>query len=86
MTSEEVALGAQEKDADSGIHSLQPRDGDAILFDGRIWHGSENPNRNRKRYALQLPLERDTKAGWKRPLKRILRKARWLFAGFHAKR
>jgi len=44
----------------SNTEILQPeiQDGDAIIFDGRLWHGSANTNAKEDRYALLLQYAR----------------------------
>ena len=50
----DVARWAQRFDPRAGVVSLELRDGEAVLFDGRIWHGSLNRRREVARYALLL--------------------------------
>lgn len=51
---EEVLAWARELDPDAA--SVQPpvKDGDAVVFDGRLWHGSNNERREGRRVALLL--------------------------------
>jgi ectoine hydroxylase-related dioxygenase (phytanoyl-CoA dioxygenase family)/uncharacterized cupin superfamily protein len=41
-TDGDVATWARELDRRSGVVTAEAGDGDAILFDGRLWHGSHN--------------------------------------------
>jgi uncharacterized cupin superfamily protein len=50
----EVARWAQERDSRSDTLRVGTLDGEALLFDGRLWHGSHNLNRRGKRYAALL--------------------------------
>jgi mannose-6-phosphate isomerase-like protein (cupin superfamily) len=50
----EVASWAREIDDQSAVVQLDTGDGEAMFFDGRIWHGSENVRRVGTRYALLL--------------------------------
>ncbi|MCB1121146.1 MAG: cupin domain-containing protein [Verrucomicrobiae bacterium] len=43
---------------DSRIEQLDTRNGDALFFDGRLWHGSSNKSRYKKRWALLLQYTR----------------------------
>ena len=53
--SSEAVLGwAREYDPDAALVQPEVRDGEAMLFDGRIWHGSHSPSTERKRIALLL--------------------------------
>lgn len=54
LTGELVAGWAEERDARSGVVSTEARDGDAVVFDGRLWHGSQNLNEEGARYAALL--------------------------------
>jgi len=49
---------ARTFDRRAEIVILTPNDGEAILFDGRIWHGSENANDTATRQALLLQYAR----------------------------
>ncbi|MBL8907520.1 MAG: phytanoyl-CoA dioxygenase family protein, partial [Rhizobiales bacterium] len=53
-TAEMVFAWARERDP--GVERIQPdmRDGDAIIFDGRIWHGTHNTRAEGERVALLL--------------------------------
>lgn len=50
----DVAGWALELDPASGVVQPEMGDGDALLFDGRLWHGSDNTNRRGTRTALLL--------------------------------
>ncbi len=50
---EDVRAWAQERDPASELVQPQVRDGDAVLFDGRLWHGSTHTGRS-ERSALLL--------------------------------
>jgi quercetin dioxygenase-like cupin family protein len=54
LTDELVAGWARERDARSGVVPVKARDGDVVLFDGRLWHGSQNLNESGPRYAALL--------------------------------
>jgi len=54
VTDAEVARLAQERDADSGVVAAPSVDGEAVLFDGRLWHASENRLDEGTRSALLL--------------------------------
>ena len=54
VTDELVAGWARERDARSGVVPVEARDGDVVLFDGRLWHGSKSLNRRGRRYAALL--------------------------------
>ena len=54
VTDEVVAGWARERDARSGVVPVEARDGEVVLFDGRLWHGSQNLNRRGARYAALL--------------------------------
>jgi quercetin dioxygenase-like cupin family protein len=58
LTDDLVAGWATERDPRSGVVQLEARDGDAVLFDGRLWHGSQNLNENERRYAALLQYAR----------------------------
>lgn len=51
---EEVEAWARELDPASRAVLVPTRDGDAVLFDGRLWHGSANRDPVRTRTALLL--------------------------------
>ena len=50
----DVARWAQRFDPRAEVVSLGLRDGEAVLFDGRLWHGSRNRRRDLARHALLL--------------------------------
>ena len=50
----EVASWAREHDGRSSVSLVPAADGEALLFDGRLWHGSHNLDRRGKRYAALL--------------------------------
>jgi mannose-6-phosphate isomerase-like protein (cupin superfamily) len=54
VTDADVALWARDRHPGSGVVRVDARDGDAIVFDGRLWHGSENFNRAGTRQAALL--------------------------------
>ena len=54
LTDDLVASWASERDRRSGVVPLEAADGDVVLFDGRLWHGSYNLNRRDTRYAALL--------------------------------
>ena len=54
LTDELVADWARQRDARSGVAHTEARDGDALVFDGRLWHGSQNLNEEGARYAALL--------------------------------
>ena len=49
-----VSDWAKEFDSDSRIVNLELKNGDAVVFDGRIWHASRNQTGHRIRIALLL--------------------------------
>lgn len=51
---EDVARWARLRDRRSGVMLLAGHDGDAVFFDGRLWHGSHNRSQDRVRHALLL--------------------------------
>ena len=51
---EDVLAWARELYPAATLEQPDVTDGDAILFDGRVWHGSYNPTDNRMRLALLL--------------------------------
>jgi mannose-6-phosphate isomerase-like protein (cupin superfamily) len=51
---EEVLGWARELNAEASLARPELDDGDALLFDGRIWHGSRNARRTGTRTALLL--------------------------------
>ena len=50
----DVASWARERDSRSGVVSMDAADSQAVLFDGRLWHGTHNSNRLRSRCAVLL--------------------------------
>jgi mannose-6-phosphate isomerase-like protein (cupin superfamily) len=55
---DKVTQWSKEHLADSRIDHLDTMNGDALIFDGRLWHGSSNRSRFKKRYALLLQYTR----------------------------
>ena len=53
-TTEDVVAWARQRDSRSGAVQLATGDGDALMFDGRLWHGSLNTNRWGTRTAVLL--------------------------------
>lgn len=53
-TSERALQLAQERNPESRIHTPCQKNGEAIFFDGRIWHGSHNLEAETLRTALLL--------------------------------
>ena len=49
---ETVLTWAQERDPAAAIERLDMGDGDAVIFDGRLWHGSHNSRPEGERSAL----------------------------------
>ena len=49
---------SREFQPDSEIENLNTRDGDALFFDGRLWHGSKNSSKGKKRIAVLLQYAR----------------------------
>jgi mannose-6-phosphate isomerase-like protein (cupin superfamily) len=45
---------ARESDPDAALIQPDMTNGDALLFDGRLWHGSDNSRRSGRRLALLL--------------------------------
>jgi mannose-6-phosphate isomerase-like protein (cupin superfamily) len=54
LASADVLAWARERNPDSRIFQPDMRDGDAIFFDGRTWHGSHNTNSFGRRVAVLL--------------------------------
>jgi len=54
VTDADVRRWARELDSRSDVISLDSTDGQAVVFDGRLWHGSENLNRRGTRHAVLL--------------------------------
>lgn len=50
----DVATWAREQDSRSDVVALAMENGEALLFDGRLWHGSHNLNQHARRYAALL--------------------------------
>ncbi|MDA9763950.1 cupin domain-containing protein [Opitutales bacterium] len=53
---------SNELQGDSRIEYLDTTDGDALIFDGRLWHGSRNTSTNKRRLAVLLQYARADKA------------------------
>lgn len=51
-TNEDVLAWALARDARSGLAVLEMGDGDAVFFDGRLWHGSNNLSEKTRRALL----------------------------------
>lgn len=51
-TNENVVAWALRRDARSGLAVLEMGDGDAVFFDGRLWHGSNNLSEKTRRALL----------------------------------
>jgi quercetin dioxygenase-like cupin family protein len=54
LTDTLVARWAAERGSPGGVVSVKATDGDVVVFDGRLWHGSHNLNRRGTRYAALL--------------------------------
>lgn len=54
VTDADVEAWARERDGRSGVVTVAATDGEALVFDGRLWHGSHNVSRRSTRYALLL--------------------------------
>lgn len=54
VTDHQMAEIARAKDADASIVHPTARDGEALLFDGRVWHASRNDGARGPRTALLL--------------------------------
>ncbi len=54
VSSEAVLEWAREYDADAALVQPDVQDGEALLFDGRIWHSSHNTRQTGERVALLL--------------------------------
>lgn len=54
----EVLDWAREHDPRAQVVKPKVRPGDAIFFDGRLWHGTENTQRRRTRHALLVQYAR----------------------------
>lgn len=53
-TTDEVEAWARKHEPSSAVMQFDMSDGDALFFDGRLWHGSNNTNRRGERTALIL--------------------------------
>jgi mannose-6-phosphate isomerase-like protein (cupin superfamily)/quercetin dioxygenase-like cupin family protein len=53
-TDEQVSVWAKRRDERSGVVSLNSTDGEAVVFDGRLWHASHNKSAGATRCALLL--------------------------------
>jgi mannose-6-phosphate isomerase-like protein (cupin superfamily) len=51
---EQVSAWSRELNPDSEIQGLDTRDGDALFFDGRLWHGSKNTSIGKSRTAVLI--------------------------------
>jgi quercetin dioxygenase-like cupin family protein len=51
---ETILEWARERDPDAALDRLDMTDGDAVIFDGRLWHGSHNRRSEGVRSALLL--------------------------------
>ncbi|MCB1120466.1 MAG: cupin domain-containing protein, partial [Verrucomicrobiae bacterium] len=51
---EKVEAWTRELNPESGIKLLDTADGDALFFDGRLWHGSKNTSVGKKRTAVLI--------------------------------
>jgi quercetin dioxygenase-like cupin family protein len=54
VTDVDVVTWARAKDERSGVVTLDTQDGEAVVFDGRLWHGSDNLRRFGTRFAVLL--------------------------------
>ena len=54
VTDEVVLKWASERDHRSDIETFDVHDGEALVFDGRLWHGSRNEHKKGYRSALLL--------------------------------
>ena len=55
MASDDMVAGwAKDLDAKAGLVQLDMTDGDALVFDGRLWHSGPNDRRHGARTALLL--------------------------------
>ena len=50
----DVSRWARERDSRSGVLPMDTQDGEALVFDGRLWHGSANVNQRGTRHAVLL--------------------------------
>ena len=53
-TDEQIGCWARSRDGRSGVVTLGSSDGEAVAFDGRLWHASHNRNSGAARSALLL--------------------------------
>jgi glyoxylate utilization-related uncharacterized protein len=53
-TDEQVSVWAKRRDERSGVVPLNSTDGEAVVFDGRLWHASHNKSAGATRCALLL--------------------------------
>jgi mannose-6-phosphate isomerase-like protein (cupin superfamily) len=53
-TPELMLAAAREREPEASLLQPDMRNGDALLFDGRLWHGSDNTRRRGRRLALLL--------------------------------
>ena len=51
-TAADVERWARERDARSGLEQVGVTDGEAVFFDGRLWHGTHNVSRRTRRALL----------------------------------
>ncbi len=54
VTDGDVDRWAKERDPRSGVTNADTFDGDALVFDGRLWHASNNLNERGTRHAVLL--------------------------------
>jgi quercetin dioxygenase-like cupin family protein len=54
VTDAEVAAWARDLDGRSGVVKVPATDGETVVFDGRLWHGSHNVRRRGTRLAVLL--------------------------------
>jgi uncharacterized RmlC-like cupin family protein len=52
VTDADVTRWARERDGRSGVMKAEITDGEALFFDGRLWHGSYNGHRETRRAVL----------------------------------
>jgi mannose-6-phosphate isomerase-like protein (cupin superfamily) len=53
-TSQTILAWARARDPEAKLVNLEMRDGDAVIFDGRLWHGTHNVREEGTRAALLL--------------------------------
>ena len=51
-TNTDILGWAQERDTRAAVHTAEMTDGDALFFDGRLWHSSRNASRKTRRALL----------------------------------